>query len=57
MNNKLAEKELDYRIAKIVLATMFAKGIISHEEYETARRWLIKKIQPPIGSLEPPNGA
>lgn len=57
MNNKLAEKELDYRITKIILATMFAKGIISHEEYETARRWLIKKIQPPIASLEPPNGA
>ena len=57
MDKKQAEKEMDYRIGKIVLATLLAEGLITAEEYEAARQFLMLKIKPLIGSLEPPNGA
>ena len=57
MEKKQAEKEMDYRIGKIVLATMLNEGLITKEEYEVARQYLMLKIKPLIGSLEPPNGA
>lgn len=57
MDKRQAEKEMDYRIGKIVLVAMLDEGLISAEEYETARRSLMAKIKPLIGSLEPPNGA
>jgi len=57
MEKKQAEKEIDYRIGKIVLATMLNEGLITEEEYEVARQYLMLKIKPLIGSLEPPNGA
>lgn len=57
MDKKQAEKEMDYRIGKIVLATLLAEGLITEEVYETARQLLMLKIKPLIGSLEPPNGA
>ena len=57
MDKKQAEKEMDYRIGKIVLATLLAEGLITAEVYETARQSLMLKIKPLIGSLEPPNGA
>lgn len=57
MDKKQAEKEMDYRIGKIVLATLLAEGLVTAEVYETARQSLMLKIKPLIGSLEPPNGA
>ena len=57
MDKKQAEKEMDYRIGKIVLATLLVEGLISAEVYETARQSLLLKVKPLIGSLEPPNGA
>lgn len=57
MDQKQSEKELQYRIGKIILATMMAEGLISQSEYDSARCHLMEKIQPLIGSLEPPNGA
>lgn len=57
MDIKQAEKEMDYRIGKIVLSTLLAEGLITSEVYETARQSLMLKIKPLIGSLEPPNGA
>lgn len=57
MDQKQAEKEIEYRIGKILLATMMAEGLISQSESDVAQCYLMKKIQPPIGSLEPPNGA
>jgi membrane peptidoglycan carboxypeptidase len=51
MNKKQADRELDYRIGEIVLATMLAQGIITQKEYEDARRYLIVKLKPLIGSL------
>lgn len=57
MDKKQAEKEMDYRIGKIVLATLLVEGLITAEEYEAARQSLMLKIKPLIGSLEPPNGA
>ena len=57
MDKKQAEKEMDYRIGKIVLATLLAEGLITAEVYEIARQSLMVKIKPLIGSLEPPNGA
>lgn len=57
MDKKQAEKEIDYRIGKIVLATLLAEGLITVEVYENARQSLMLKIKPLIGSLEPPNGA
>ena len=57
MDKKQAEKEMDYRIGKIVLATLLAEGLITVEVYENARQSLMLKIKPLIGSLEPPNGA
>jgi len=57
VDKKQAEKEMDYRIGKIVLATLLVEGLISAEVYETARQSLLLKVKPLIGSLEPPNGA
>jgi len=58
MDKKQAEKEMDYRIGKIVLATLLAERLITAEVYKTARRQsLLLKIKPLIGSLEPLNGA
>ena len=57
MDKKQAKKEIDYRIGKIVLATLLAEGLITAEVYEIARQSLMVKIKPLIGSLEPPNGA
>lgn len=57
MNRDQAEKEMDYRIGKIVLATMLAEELISQEEYDAVRCYLMTQIEPLIGSLEPPNGA
>lgn len=57
MDKKQGEKEMNYRIGKIVLATMLSEGLITEEEYEVARQYLMLKIKPLIGSLEPPNGA
>ena len=57
IDKKQPEKEMDYRIGKIVLATLLAEGLITAEVYETARQSLMLKIKPLIGSLEPPNGA
>ena len=37
MDKKQAEKEMDYRIGKIVLATLLAERLITAEVYETAR--------------------
>lgn len=56
MEKKQAEKELDYRIGKIVLATMLSEGLLSNEEYDSAREHLMNKLKPLIGSLEPPHG-
>jgi uncharacterized protein YqgQ len=52
MTKKQADRELDYRIGEITLATMLADGLITREEYEAARRYLIVKLKPLIGSLE-----
>ena len=57
MNKKQADRELDYRIGEITLATMLAEGLITREEYEAARRHLIVKLKPLIGSLEQSNEA
>lgn len=56
MDKKQTEKEMEYRLCKIALATLLAEGLISEEEYDAARQRLIIKIKPLIGSLEPPNG-
>lgn len=56
MEKKQAEKEMDYRIGKIVLATMLSEGLLSNEEYDSAREYLMNKLKPLIGSLEPPHG-
>ena len=56
MEKKQAEKEMDYRIGKIVLATMLSEGLLSNEEYDAARENLMNKLKPLIGSLEPPHG-
>lgn len=48
MTKKQADRELDYRIGEIMLATMLAEGLITREEYETARRYLIVKLKPLI---------
>lgn len=48
---------MNYRIGKVALATMLSEGLITAEEYETARQSLMLKIKPLIGNLEPPNGA
>ena len=37
MDKKQAEREMDYRIGKIILATLLAEGLITAEVYETAR--------------------
>jgi len=34
---------------------MLAEGIITKEELEMARRYLVDKLEPIIGSLEPVN--
>jgi hypothetical protein len=44
MDKRQAVRELDYRIGKIVLATMLAKGVITADEYETARLYLVDKL-------------
>ena len=44
MDIKQAEKEMDYRIGKIVLSTLLAEGLITSEVYETARQSLMLKI-------------
>lgn len=53
MDKKQAEKEMDYRIGKIVLATMVHEELITKEEYEAVRQYLMSKIKPLMGSLEP----
>ena len=40
MDQKQAEKEIEYRIGKIVLATMMAEGLISQSEYDAAQCYL-----------------
>lgn len=57
MTKKQADRELDYRIGEITLATMLTEGLITREEYETARRYLLVKLKPLIGSLEPSDEA
>ena len=52
MKRKDAESEFNYRIIKIMLATMLDKGIISFDEYESIRQDLLLKTKPLIGSLE-----
>lgn len=44
MEKKQAEKEMDYRIGKIVLATMLSEGLLSNEEYDAARENLMNKL-------------
>ena len=52
MNKKRADRELDYQIGEIALATMLGEGLITREEYEAARRYLIVKPKPLIGILD-----
>lgn len=54
MNTKQAENEMNYRIIKIVLSTMFAERLISKAEFERTRKKLVGKLKPLIGSLEEP---
>jgi hypothetical protein len=54
MNIKQAENEMNYRIIKIVLSTMLTEGLISKAEFERARKKLVNKLKPLIGSLEEP---
>ena len=40
MDQKQAEKEIEYRIGKILLATMMAEGLISQSESDVAQCYL-----------------
>jgi len=48
-------KRIRTSITESGLATMLAEGIITKEELEMARRYLVDKLEPIIGSLEPVN--
>jgi len=52
VNKKQAKNEISYRAVKIVLSALLVEGLITEEEYEDARKLLISKLKPLVGSLE-----
>mgnify|MGYP001011975580 CR=1 FL=1 len=52
MEKQQANNEISYRVIKIVLSTLLSEGLLNDYEFEDARRELIVKLKPPIGSLE-----
>jgi len=52
MDKQQANNEISYRVIKIVFSTLLSEGLINDNEFEDARRKLIDKLKPLIGSLE-----
>lgn len=52
MNKQQAEKEMKYRLIKIMLEAMEAEGLINVSEKETVLKKLINKLKPLIGQLD-----
>jgi len=46
------KREVNYRLAKFILANMKADGIISDEEMQTAWKQIAEKYNPPFLELE-----
>jgi len=51
MNLMIKRKEVDYRMSMIILGLLLCRGYLSAKEYETVRKKLLKKYQPPLGEL------
>lgn len=52
----MLEKEVDYRLAKCVLAEMLQDGIISKREMQRAWKKIAKQYKPPFLELDTVGG-
>lgn len=52
MNKQQADKEMKYRLIRIVLDAMEADGLISADEKEAVLQRLVARIKPLIGQLD-----
>ncbi len=48
----MLKSEVNYRLAKFVLANMYADGIITNEELQVAWNKIAEKYNPPFLELE-----
>jgi len=51
MNLKLAKKEIDYRLAVLLIKILLYQGYLEQKEYEAVSKKLLKKYRPPLGEL------
>lgn len=52
MGNTYEKNEMSYRVISIAISKMLSTGLITEQEYNEARKALIRKLKPLIGSLE-----
>lgn len=51
MNDKLYEKELNYRLSIVLAHTILEQGYLDQKEFKAVHKKLLKKYQPPLGEL------
>lgn len=52
MNTKQVKNEMNCRVIRTMLSTILVERLISKAEVERARKILVRKLKPLIGSLE-----
>lgn len=52
MEKEKLKREVDYRLAKMLVQIMFQNEMITKEEMECALNNLVYEFMPPFGSLE-----
>lgn len=51
MDIRLAKKEIDYRLAVLLIKVLLYQGYLEQKEYDAVSKKLLKKYQPPLGEL------